>query len=44
LKPVRLSVIKRGRVIARTPARVSELLIEGRARLVDGSVGFAPET
>jgi cytosine/creatinine deaminase len=44
LKPVRLAVIKRGRVIARTPARVSELLIEGRARLVDGSVGFAPET
>ena len=44
LKPVRLSVIKRGRVIARTPARVSELLIAGRSRLVDGSVGFAPET
>jgi cytosine/creatinine deaminase len=44
LKPVRLSVIKRGRVIARTPARVSELLIEGRARRIDGSVGFAPET
>lgn len=44
LKPARLSVIKRGRVIARTPARVSELLVEGRARLVDGSVGFAPET
>jgi cytosine/creatinine deaminase len=44
LKPVRLAVIKRGRVIARTPARVSELLIEGRARLLDGSVGFAPET
>jgi hypothetical protein len=30
-------------VIARTPARVGELLIDGRRGLVDASIGFAPD-
>ncbi len=43
LKAVKLQVIRRGRVIARTPARVGEILIEGRQGSVDPSIGFAPE-
>jgi cytosine deaminase len=43
LKAVKLAVIRRGRVIARTPARVGELLIDGRRGLVDPSIGFAPD-
>jgi cytosine deaminase len=43
LKAVKLAVIRRGRVIARTPARVSELLIDGRRGQIDASVGFAPD-
>lgn len=35
LKPNRLAVIRRGKVIARTPPRVSELHIEGRPPSVD---------
>ncbi|OHV78439.1 amidohydrolase family protein [Ensifer sp. LCM 4579] len=41
LKPSRLAVIRRGKLIARTPARVSELMLDGRPRLVDGS-DYAP--
>ena len=43
LKAVKLAVVRRGRVIARTPARVGELLMAGREGFVDASVGFAPE-
>ncbi|MBC7738834.1 MAG: amidohydrolase family protein [Candidatus Saccharibacteria bacterium] len=43
LKSVKLAVIRRGRVIARTPARVGELLIAGREGFVDPAVGFAPD-
>ena len=43
LKSVKLAVIRRGKVIARTPARVGELLIEGRVGTVDASMGFAPD-
>ena len=43
LKAVKLQVIRRGRVIARTPAREGEILIPGREGAVDASVGFAPE-
>ena len=43
LKAVKLAVVRRGRVIARTPARVGELLIAGREGFVDASEGFAPE-
>ncbi len=41
LKPNRLAVIRRGKVIARTPARISELRIDGRPQVVDGSE-YAP--
>jgi len=43
LKAVKLAVVRRGRVIARTPARVGELLIDGRRGQVDASIGFAPD-
>lgn len=43
LKAVKLAVVRRGRVIARTPARVGELLIDGRRGQIDASVGFAPD-
>ena len=42
LKPARLAVIKGGHVIARTPARVSELRLEGRPAAVDGAE-YAPK-
>ncbi|MEI6799375.1 MAG: amidohydrolase family protein [Pseudomonadota bacterium] len=42
LKSVKLAVIRRGKVIARTPARVGELLIDGRSGPIDPSIGFAP--
>ncbi|ASY66637.1 Cytosine deaminase (plasmid) [Sinorhizobium sojae CCBAU 05684] len=41
LKPNRLAVIRRGKVIAGTPARVTELRIDGRPQVVDGSY-YAP--
>ncbi len=41
LKPNRLAVIRRGKVIARTPARISELRIDGRPHAVEGS-DYAP--
>ena len=41
LKPVRLAVVRRGRVVARTAARVSELMLEGRPGAVDGR-DYAP--
>ena len=42
LKPARLAVIKSGHVIARTPAKVSELRLEGRPGVVDGAE-YAPK-
>ncbi|MGE0212439.1 MAG: amidohydrolase family protein [Parvibaculaceae bacterium] len=41
LKPPRLCVIRRGKVIAETPARVTALKIEGRPKLVDPA-DYAP--
>ena len=43
LKATRLLVIKAGKIIARTPARVGALFLEGRATEIDPSVGFAPD-
>ncbi len=43
LKAVKLAVIRRGRVIARTPARVGQLFLDGRPEAVDASQGFAPD-
>ena len=42
LKPVRLAVIKRGRVIARTAPRVADLLLAGRLSQVDPA-SYAPK-
>ncbi len=42
LKPVRLAVVKRGRVIARTAPRITALALEGRPVRIDGSVDHAP--
>ena len=42
LKPVRLAVIRRGKVIARTAPRVAELSLEGRPATVDGA-DYAPK-
>lgn len=41
LKANRLAVVRRGKVIAETPARVSALNLEGRPSLVDGA-DYAP--
>jgi cytosine/creatinine deaminase len=41
LKAVKLQVIKAGRVIARTPPRISDLMLEGRPAQVDGA-SYAP--
>lgn len=41
LKPARLVVIRRGRVIARTAPRVGQLFLEGRPGMVDGAE-YAP--
>ena len=43
LKAIKLLVIRRGKVIARTPARVAEVLILGREGMLDAAIGFAPE-
>lgn len=43
LKAVKMAVVKAGRVIARTPARVGELALAGRPDRIDPSQGFAPE-
>ena len=42
MKPVRLAVIKRGRVIARTPPRVADLFLNGRPAMVDPA-SYAPK-
>jgi len=41
LRPTRLAVIRRGRVIARTPPRVSDLMIPERPETVDPA-SYAP--
>jgi cytosine deaminase len=43
LKAVKLAVIRRGRVIARTAPRIGQLFLEGRPEQVDAATGFAPE-
>lgn len=42
LRPPRLSVIRRGRVIARTPPRVARLALPGRPADLDPARGFGP--
>lgn len=43
LKAVKLLVMRRGRVIARTAPRVGELFLNGRPDRIDASQGFAPD-
>ena len=43
LKAVKLAVIRRGKVIARTPARVAQLFLDGRPGDLDAAQGFAPD-
>jgi cytosine deaminase len=43
LKPVRLAVIRRGRVIARTAPQIGQLFLEGRPAEIDGGRDFAPK-
>ncbi|TNC07288.1 amidohydrolase family protein [Methylobacterium terricola] len=42
LRPPRLCVIRRGRVIARTPPRVAQLALPGRPADLDPARGFGP--
>jgi cytosine deaminase len=43
LKATKLLVIKAGKIIARTPARVGALFLEGRPSEIDPALDFAPE-
>lgn len=43
LKAVKLAVIRRGKVIARTAPRIGQLFLEGRPAAIDPAKGFAPD-
>ena len=42
LKPARLAVIRRGRVIARTVPKLGELFLEGRPGVIDSGRDYLP--
>ncbi len=42
LKPNRLVVLRRGKIIARTAPRIGELFLEGRPATIDGGRDFVP--
>ncbi|MGO7592875.1 amidohydrolase family protein [Rhizobium leguminosarum] len=42
LKPNRLAVIRRGKVIARSAPRIGELFLDGRPARIDGGLDYAP--
>jgi cytosine deaminase len=42
LKPNRLAVIKRGKVIARSAPRIGELFLDGRPSHIDGGLDYVP--
>ena len=42
LKPARLAVIRRGKVIATTPPRITTLELAGRPPRLDGGLDFVP--
>lgn len=42
LKPVRLAVVRRGKVIARTAPQIGALFLAGRPERIDPAIGFAP--
>ncbi|WP_027667159.1 amidohydrolase family protein [Rhizobium leguminosarum] len=42
LKPNRLAIIRRGKVIARSAPRIGELFLDGRPALIDGGLDYVP--
>ncbi|MBY3179684.1 amidohydrolase family protein [Rhizobium leguminosarum] len=42
LKPSRLTVIRRGKVIARSAPRIGELFLDGRPARIDGGLDYVP--
>jgi cytosine deaminase len=42
LKPTRLAVIRRGKVIARSAPRIGELFLDGRPARIDGGLDYVP--
>ncbi|MBA5805440.1 amidohydrolase family protein [Rhizobium changzhiense] len=42
LKPNRLAVIRRGKIIARSAPRIGELFLNGRPARIDGGLDYAP--
>ncbi|MBB6486653.1 amidohydrolase family protein [Rhizobium lusitanum] len=42
LKPNRLAVIKRGKIIARSAPRIGELFLHGRPQKIDGGLDYVP--
>ena len=42
LKPNRLAVVKRGKVIARSAPRIGELFLDGRPSEIDGGLDYVP--
>jgi cytosine deaminase len=42
LKPNRLAVIHRGKVIARSAPRIGELFLDGRPARIDGGLDYVP--
>jgi cytosine/creatinine deaminase len=43
LKPARLAVVRRGRIIARTAPKVGELFLDGRPTQIDAGRDYAPK-
>ncbi|MBP2449280.1 amidohydrolase family protein [Rhizobium leguminosarum] len=44
LKPNRLAVIRRGKVIARSAPRIGELFLDGRPAQIDGGLDYTPRS
>jgi cytosine deaminase len=42
LKPVRIAVVRRGRIVATTAPRITELALDGRPPRLDGGLDFRP--
>ncbi|NLR99877.1 amidohydrolase family protein [Rhizobium sp. P38BS-XIX] len=42
LKPNRLAVIKRGKIVARSAPRIGELFLDGRPSKIDGGLDYVP--
>ncbi|ABC93149.1 cytosine deaminase protein (plasmid) [Rhizobium etli CFN 42] len=44
LKPNRLAVVRRGKVVARTAPRIGELFLDGRPAQIDGGLDYIPHS